>query len=72
MGIYDWAIIIDHQKQVTHCVFGNVDPLIDEKIQSVLDRLHQPNHTVTGSFALTSHWQSNFSSVMIIKRHFLK
>ena len=61
IGLYDWAIIVDHQKQKTYCVFGDVDPLIDEKTQSVLDRLHQPNKRMANSFSLTSHWQSNLS-----------
>ena len=60
MGLYDWAIIVDHKQHKTTCVFGNIDPMIDKKIQQVLERLNNDQPPPT-SFELTHPWQSNMS-----------
>ncbi len=54
VGIYDWALIADHQlKKLTLVAHGEV--------QSCLDWLAQQQALATQPFALTSGWQANMS-----------
>ncbi|WP_052285620.1 aminodeoxychorismate synthase component 1 [Kluyvera genomosp. 1] len=54
VGIYDWALIVDHHRQrVTLLCHGDVN--------ARLDWLAQQQATVAQPFALTSGWQSNMS-----------
>ena len=53
-GIYDWALIVDHQRQVVS-LLSHSDP------QARLAWLEAQQAPKTESFALTSAWQSNMT-----------
>ena len=54
VGIYDWALIVDHHRQVvTLLCYGDVN--------ARLAWLQQQQAPTTAPFALTSRWQSNMS-----------
>lgn len=54
VGIYDWALIVDHQRQV-------VTLLCHGDIHARLRWLQEKTSPTTAPFALTSGWQSNMS-----------
>ncbi|MBW9428432.1 aminodeoxychorismate synthase component I, partial [Enterobacter kobei] len=54
VGIYDWALIVDHQRQV-------VTLLCHGDIHARLRWLQEQTSPTTAPFALTSGWQSNMN-----------
>jgi len=54
VGIYDWALIVDHQRQVVTLVSHS-------NIEARLSWLLMQRVSATVPFALTSRWQSNMS-----------
>lgn len=61
IGLYDWAIIVDHQQQTTCCVFGNRDPQIKTKIDQVMQLIDNQQPIKSTPFRLTTPWQSQVS-----------
>jgi len=60
VGIYDWAIIVDHQQQKTTLVSCHQFPETADRIATLLPRLSQALATQT-EFELTSDWMSNMT-----------
>lgn len=63
-GVYDWALVIDHQKQVTRLVMRSDDAARRQQIRSYL-RL--PTST-TAPFKLLAPFRSNFSREQYLQR----
>ena len=61
MGIYDWAIIVDHHLKSCHIVSGNRHWKTKSLIEKVQALLSQEHKAVNEPFKLTSTWQSNMS-----------
>lgn len=59
IGIYSWAILIDHQKQRCNLIFRDNCPPATRDI--VYGALSQPDGRAPGAFALTSEFTSNFT-----------
>lgn len=55
VGLYEWALVVDHQKQQAHLVGQNI-----EQAWHFLNQ-HQAQHPIRTAFKLTSHWQSNMT-----------
>ncbi|MGL6172602.1 MAG: aminodeoxychorismate synthase component 1 [Vibrio sp.] len=56
VGIYSWALVVDHQQQSAQ--------LVGEQVGSAWAWLNQQrdnHHTIASDFALTSPWQANMS-----------
>lgn len=58
VGIYDWAIVTDHQLQQTHLVSAKLFPQTERTIQQVLDHLASPVAT-KNDFKLSSPFSAN-------------
>ncbi len=58
IGLYDWAIVTDHQQQLTQCVFGQHDPNIAIKIKQVLHQINTSSSDTQTPFTLITPWQS--------------
>jgi para-aminobenzoate synthetase component 1 len=59
IGIYDWAIIVDHKKQTTHLVSQHQDPNTHNIWPDLLARLQQPAPQPHTTFHLTTPFTSN-------------
>ncbi|MCJ2375238.1 aminodeoxychorismate synthase component 1 [Vibrio sp. ZSDZ34] len=53
VGIYDWALIVDHKKQAA--------TLVSKDLSQRVDWLNQCHATTLAPFSLTSDWQANLS-----------
>ncbi|MEH6472935.1 MAG: aminodeoxychorismate synthase component I [Halopseudomonas sp.] len=62
IGIYQWAIIVDHQLQCTTLVSHN---LSDQQLQTVKERF---SDSAAAKFSLTSPFQSNLDKDAYLKR----
>ncbi|HBV75499.1 MAG TPA: aminodeoxychorismate synthase component I [Vibrio sp.] len=63
-GIYEWALIVDHQKKQAHFVGNNIEQhkaWLDEQI-----RIH--SKLTESKFSLTSNWQANMSKDSYIEK----
>lgn len=59
VGIYSWAVVVDHLRQTTVLV---TSPLVDEaEAQHYLQLLQSPPVKESGSFTLTTKFQSNMT-----------
>lgn len=61
VGIYDWAIINDHQAQRCWLTSHLTDPRTDEIWSTLLDELHNDAPSQTDNFHLTSTLNCNFT-----------
>ncbi len=63
LGIYDWAVVTDHQEKKTWLVGQGNDPATFDSWEEIKNRLLNPNHTIEfESFELASELQSNMSA----------
>lgn len=61
VGIYDWAVVIDHQQQNAQLVSGLRAPGTAQVLPAILQRLRVPAHRVPEDFRVHSDTQSNFT-----------
>jgi len=59
VGIYDWAVINDHQQQRCWLVSYGVDPFTHQQWSDLLSRLHQMPITDSTSFKVTGELRCN-------------
>jgi para-aminobenzoate synthetase component 1 len=76
IGLYDWAIVVDHQLKQTQLFFHGLGPKAQERFETIMACL-QNKPAANADFRLTSDIQSNMSQeeytqqFMRIKEHIL-
>ncbi len=71
LGIYDWAIVIDHQEKTTWLVGQGNDPSTFVSWEDIKKRILNPNPSIEFEpFKLTSELESNMSSEDYAKAFF--
>jgi para-aminobenzoate synthetase component 1 len=61
VGIYDWALVVDHQEQRSFLASYGRAPLTHENWQELVHLFSQPAQSATNQFRVTSDVQSNMS-----------
>ncbi|MEO6421472.1 MAG: aminodeoxychorismate synthase component I [Candidatus Nitrotoga sp.] len=61
VGIYDWAIVLDHQQKSTHLVSQQREHTTVQVLPQILARLQQNDSAPQENFKVHSHIQSNFT-----------
>ncbi|MEN8166275.1 MAG: aminodeoxychorismate synthase component I [Pseudomonadota bacterium] len=61
IGLYDWALVVDHEERSCWLVGQGRDPKTQEKWQRLIDRLSQPPEQSHRPFRLRSTIRSNLS-----------
>jgi len=62
VGIYDWAIVVDHQLEQTYLLSYGVDNSTTERWAELVNLLTSPDAKTTTSFTINSELRSNFNS----------
>jgi len=61
IGIYDWAIVIDHQEKTARLLSENTSPQTAEKLLSVLQRLRQGTPQQISNFHISGKIHANLT-----------
>ncbi|MDX1562154.1 MAG: aminodeoxychorismate synthase component I [Gammaproteobacteria bacterium] len=60
IGLYDWALVVDHAERRSFVVSAGRDPATSERWNEILERLGAPNPKPRPVFEVTSRVRSNF------------
>ena len=63
VGIYDWAIVLDHQEKTTHLVSQQREQGTEQVLPQILARLQQNSNAPLEKFKVHGRIQSNFTRV---------
>ncbi len=61
VGIYDWAIVLDHQEKTTHLVSQQREQGTEQVLPQILARLQQNSNAPQEKFKVHGRIQSNFT-----------
>jgi len=61
IGIYDWAIVIDHQTQTANIVTPHFDSSTKQLIPEIINRIQYGKNIAHESFSIKGSFQSNFT-----------